>query len=146
MLLRDVFLARHTLFIQQCIPCSPLFSVLSAAGTKVISPPVISPLAIQSSNSPLDKMSGSGPVQCNIFRTMTGQSRMNRQRRTVISPTDRQRLKQILPAGYLDQMLNSSPVMSDIPVKRHCCCLLHSLLLYRDTKKNPKLINENKTE
>lgn len=45
--------------------CSMLLSVLSAAGTsqrKVISPPVISPSAIQSSNSPLDKMSGSGPV------------------------------------------------------------------------------------
>ena len=45
--------------------CSLPFSVLSATRTfqrKVISPPVISPLAIHSSNSPLDKMSGSGPV------------------------------------------------------------------------------------
>lgn len=45
--------------------CSQLYSVFSATGTfqgKVISPSVIFPLAIHSSNPPLDKMSGSGPV------------------------------------------------------------------------------------
>lgn len=67
---RDTAAVRCLFSIAQSIhsavyTCLLLFSVLSTAGTfqcKVISPPMISPSAIHSSNSPLDKMSGSGPA------------------------------------------------------------------------------------